>query len=78
MAKDDTIKVEGIVEQLLPNTLFKVKVDGHNASVVVIPMVKCVKIISKFYWEIELIWNCPMIWPKKDVLVQTQINDKEV
>jgi len=34
MAKDDTIKVEGTVEQLLPNALFKVKVDGHNASVV--------------------------------------------
>lgn len=34
MAKDSTIKVEGVVEQLLPNTLFKVKVDGHNVSIV--------------------------------------------
>lgn len=34
MAKDGTIKVEGVVEQLLPNTLFKVKLDGHDHSVV--------------------------------------------
>lgn len=34
MAKDGTIKVQGVVTQVLPNAQFKVKVDGHDTSVV--------------------------------------------
>jgi translation initiation factor IF-1 len=34
MAKDGTINVQGVVTQVLPNAQFKVKVEGHNTSVV--------------------------------------------
>jgi translation initiation factor IF-1 len=34
MAKDGTINVQGVVTQVLPNAQFKVKVDGHDTSVV--------------------------------------------
>jgi translation initiation factor IF-1 len=34
MAKDGTIEVQGVVEQLLPNALFKVKVAGHDKTLV--------------------------------------------
>ena len=30
MAKDDVIKVEGIVRELLPNTMFKVEIQGGH------------------------------------------------
>jgi|TARA_B110000483_G_scaffold241456_1_gene324492 translation initiation factor IF-1 len=34
MAKDGTINVQGVVTQVLPNAQFKVKVEGHDTSVV--------------------------------------------
>ena len=30
MAKDDVIKVEGVVRELLPNTMFKVEIQGGH------------------------------------------------
>ena len=30
MAKDDVIKVEGIVRELLPNTMFRVEIQGGH------------------------------------------------
>ena len=30
MAKDDVIKVEGVVKELLPNTMFKVEIQGGH------------------------------------------------
>ena len=30
MAKDDVIKVEGIVKELLPNTMFRVEIQGGH------------------------------------------------
>lgn len=33
MAKDDVIRVEGVVRELLPNTMFKVEIQtGHTVS----------------------------------------------
>ena len=34
MASEDIIKVEGVIEQLLPGTLFKVKISGHDRYIV--------------------------------------------
>ena len=30
MAKDDVIKVEGVVKELLPNTMFRVEIQGGH------------------------------------------------
>ena len=30
MAKDDVIRVEGVVKELLPNTMFKVEIQGGH------------------------------------------------
>ena len=30
MAKDDVIKVEGVIKELLPNTMFKVEIPGGH------------------------------------------------
>ena len=41
MAKDDVIKVDGVVKELLPNTMFKVELPtGHtvNAHIIQIPV----------------------------------------
>ena len=34
MANEDIIKVEGVIEQLLPGTLFKVKISEHDRYIV--------------------------------------------
>lgn len=33
MAKEEAIKMEGVVVEVLPNTMFRVQLDGHNSSV---------------------------------------------
>ncbi len=32
MAKDDVIKVEGVVKELLPNTMFRVEIQGGHVA----------------------------------------------
>lgn len=34
MAKEDVVKVEGVVEELLPGTQFKVKLDNFDHTIV--------------------------------------------
>lgn len=36
MAKEDLIEVEGVVTELLPNAMFKVKVNDHHDIIAVI------------------------------------------
>lgn len=33
MAKEDTIKMEGVVEEIMPATMFRVKLDGIGTTV---------------------------------------------
>lgn len=36
MAKEDLIEVEGVVEELLPNAMFRVKINEHHTIIAVI------------------------------------------
>ena len=58
MAKEDLIEMMGVVNEVLPDTRFRVTLDNGHQVELPIPPAKCARTTSAFWRVTRCRWNC--------------------